>query len=299
MNTKFFKFISINLFIIIVTILILIFNIDDELKSQQSTYYESSMSITTSEQRKNKSPNQIVGMHDKYTPDITIRNNYPDSYLYRIFFLLDYKHTEVLYSGQLKKYIDINLKPYSEESFKIQVPHMKEGLHDMVAVAIRDPDIPRNEKSVSPQLSTLMKRTPVIVGNEKEPSILYSEVDRQSAINSGYFFVSEQPSTDKQKSSYIVSYNKKTNMWLNIPVSSPNTKFALFAILDNKQVIMHEPFFSSAKTGTIHLPIKIPKQEGNFILGLVESPYTKLKKPDEYDVFFPRITRWTNITITQ
>jgi hypothetical protein len=292
MKKTFVGFLFINLLIIITTLIIV--NSTGEADVQQSEYHHwSSISITTEEQRRTESPNQTIQANEKYTPDITIKNYYPEKYLFRIFFLLDYEQVEVLHNGEFKTYIDMDLQSNSEESFQIEIPNMKNGLHDMVAIAVIEPDIPLDEKELSPAVSILMKRTPVIVANETIPSISYNEMDKLSTVRSEEFFVSNYPSVERQDSVSLVPYKKANEMWLNIPISNPNIKIAVFAILDTKQVIMQKPFLSSTTPGTIHLPLNFPEKEGNLILGLVESPFIKVN----YENDVPRVVRWANINL--
>lgn len=289
-------YLGINITIIVITSVLLKLSIFD---SSEVTIisHGSALGVTLEHQKNTRNIYHFIHANEIYSPNVTIRNGYSDELLYRIYFLLNYEQIEVYYEGQIYSSIDLQLSPYSEKSINIEVPNTSMGNHELIVIAVIDPETPVYDKSIPEVLSILMTRMLIIVEEDIEITFSYDKVDNVSFEESYHFFASISPSVYRNDSISTFSVNDYDYIWLNIPVSQPNTKLAVFAILDDKQVSVYQPYFLATSTGTLHIPLKIPNTEGNLIFGVVENPYINLSNTRQINYTVPTAVRWTSITL--
>ncbi|WP_033827808.1 hypothetical protein [Bacillus andreraoultii] len=127
-----------------------------------------------------------IKANEAYTPEIYIKNNFPNESSFRLFFLKDYKQCEVFTDDEVKSsYIDIKLKHLEEKSIQVKIPLVEEGLHDFIVIAVRDPDNTLDkEQYVDSTQVYLSRRVSLISGDIKSTdNIIYTPLNSNNNIN--------------------------------------------------------------------------------------------------------------------
>jgi hypothetical protein len=220
----------------------------------------------------------LVSNGDSYVAEVYIYNKFPIKNMYRLFFVLDYKQTEVFLKNEKINYLDITLDPYSEKRFTIKMPAIKSGLHDFIIWGVRNPNDNLVKKEfVPPTLLNIHRRVTLISGSNDDPiapNVDYLE--KPTVPSSGKplpLLITEQPRNTIQGEVATI-INKNTTIWLNFSTQKPNMSYAIIAFLGTNQIKLATPFIKTNSEGVVQYPLEIDTEKAdNLSIAVVENPF--------------------------
>lgn len=229
----------------------------------------------------------------EYSPEIKIINHYPEKMEYRLFFLLDYKQTNVNYSNKEINYLDIEVEPKDEKNLTIKLSNIPDGLHDFIVVSVRNPNSYLTEQQLIPPPRTFIhRRVTLLVGeNENPPNVKFEEITNDSNVKfekidndfskvlRGVVYLTSIPKNSPGEVITLLN-NYKNPLWVNFAIEEQNTSFAIIALLNNEQVVLQNSFFHTSSKGMVNYPLNISinkNNPSNLTLAVIENPYTKIE----------------------
>lgn len=182
------------------------------------------------------------------------------------------------------------------KQFNVKFPHLDPGRHDILVLAIRDPDNTLEEKKmIAPENAFLSRRVTVLVDSDKSPSIKFSNVQakRDEEVSAVPFITTSSNRTFSGSLSLITKDELKQNLSLNM-VSDMKRKFAIICFFGNKQLKLEKPFISVISDG--HFAVDLPqinkkevKEPQNLIIGVIPDPFESKGLTNSEGVLFSNI----------
>jgi len=228
-----------------------------------------------------------------YTPEVLVENNFPETFNYRLFFFLDYKQIKVTKNKKESSYINLKLGPKKSEKFHVNLPHVKEGLHDLVVIAIRDPDnyLEKAQYVDSMEIS-LSRRVALLVGDKSNipADIKFNTINSNIPVNDDVYtepFISLTEKSANAES--LIPYKNIQKSRLNMGASAANKKIAIIAFSNTKQIPVNNPFIIVRKKGDFNFVLTnkhyLENKKQNLYTTVIEDPYTTdVKKLNLFNV---------------
>ncbi|MGN7942162.1 hypothetical protein [Virgibacillus sp. 6R] len=215
---------------------------------------------------------------NEFNPSINLHNRDTKSNSFRLYFMLDYNESTIIYNNKELTFIDIKLDPFEEKTIDIELEDLSNGLHDFIVLSVRNPDkLLLEKKFFPPGHFNLAKRTTLIVGGSDSPPkvdyINYKAFDSSEEMPA---ILTTKPSKSLENEGItILPYNSNSELWLNF--NSTNVKkYAIFAYLGDEYLPIKNRFVEVDNKGIINIPldIKLVKNK-NLVIGVVENPFEK------------------------
>lgn len=118
-----------------------------------------------------------------YISSVKIVSNFPNEVKYRLLFLVDYEKIEFNIENEIEKksYIDVSVPANQQKIFNVEFKNLKKGLHDVIAILIREPNKFLNEDRYIPaDQFYVFQRFQIKYGNEDvRKQIEFTEINEQ------------------------------------------------------------------------------------------------------------------------
>lgn len=215
-----------------------------------------------------------------------------------MFFLLDYKQASVLYKGETRKYIDIEVGPYEDKSIEVKVDNLREGFHDFITLLVRkDTKQVKQGEFVEPEKIFLSSRVNLVVKEGRNfPYYAPTKVSaKPSNIQGNISFFSKQPAINYSQLVTSLNYTDIPNIHLNF--LSQEIKSTYVIILVNGNEVIDTKMLEAESKGLISIPMKIKLdkiKDNAFFSVICDKPFTQLENTS---ITHP--VRFTNIVFLE
>ena len=226
-------------------------------------------------------------LHQDFTPEIRVVNNFPEEHSYRIYALLNSQKIQITYNGTKIDSIDLNLEARESKTLNITISDIQEGTNDLVLFIIRnETEFLTEEQYIPAEERYVVRRSKLIVGKEKPISDYYENTNYElisTSVDNDLIFVSREPSNNFTDSVMLVDKNELDKLWINVPIEDKKQQFSWFAIIDGEQVDTRGNFINPTSAGIISFPLDLKDLDlgapSNLTIGIIENPLDNLEGP--------------------
>ena len=199
-----------------------------------------------------------IDKNQAYNPKITVINNLSNEQRYRVFFILDYKQTNVITDGESFSYIDVSLKSNERKEFEVQLKPMDVGLHDFMVITVRSPNYYLDEKKyIGEDQFFMYRKVNLLVGNSKDAPPIKYKLLKSKLTN----LQMVQPLVTQ--SSTLTDFHQLSNI-LNTTsdlyghyISRFAQNFATILLSTEGQIPLDNTFYKMSQPGQVDFPLKI------------------------------------------
>ncbi|PFR44924.1 hypothetical protein [Bacillus thuringiensis] len=226
----------------------------------------------------------------KFTSTVNITSKFQENVTYRLIVLLDYEKAEFKIEGESEKkaHADVSISANQEKTFNIELTDIKQGLHDVIAVLIREPNkFLTEDRYIPSDQFYVFQRFQIKYGNEGVIKNLdFSEVETSKGndlVESQVFITKNK---DFKPDDVLNIINKKdiaNDYWLHL-YGKKNEGFVIIPMIDYDihTDITKGVFFKSNVESEVSLKlnfndIDLSKKKNQVNILLIRNPYINLE----------------------
>lgn len=226
----------------------------------------------------------------KFTSTVNITSRFQENVTYRLIVLLDYEKTEFKIEGESEKksYADVSISANQEKTFNIELTDIKQGLHDVITVLIREPNkFLTEDRYIPSDQFYVFQRFQIKNGNENAINNHdFSEVETSKGTDLVESQVFITKNKDFKPDDVLNIINKKdidNDYWLHL-YGKKNEGFVIIPMIgyDIRSDITNGLFFKSNVESEVALKlnfnnIDLSKKQNQVNILLVRNPYINLE----------------------
>lgn len=221
---------------------------------------------------------------EPFAPEIRLINDTPDNSMYRLLFLLDFKQVAVKYNNELQQSVSVDTAARSAKQLKVELSDLPAGRHDLIVVAMKDPEKHlTTAEYVNPVRTYIYRRVTLIVGDDAVRPPVYEPfaAEPSDSKQTGSVFMTEEPAA--RDSNWLTLFKYDGEAYANFRTKLGVDHYAMTVLINGEQGGQTVRYIQKAdgKDGVISLPVKLDGlQQGkpNEVLVLVtENPFERVE----------------------
>jgi len=221
---------------------------------------------------------------ETFAPEIRLINDTPDNSMYRLLFLLDFKQVAVKYNNELRQSVSVDTAARSAKQLKVELSDLPAGRHDLIVVAVKDPERHlTTAEYVNPVRTYIYRRVTLIVGDDTVRRPVYEPfaAEPSDSKQTGSVFMTEEPAA--RDNNWLTLFKYDGEAYANFRTKPGVDHYAMTVLINGEQGGQTVRYIQKAdgKDGVISLPVKLDGlQQGkpNEVLVLVtENPFERVE----------------------
>lgn len=226
---------------------------------------------------------------DPFQPLIEIKNEMPEASVYELFFLLDYKQIAVNYEGKPQKKMRLETAANAAGKLQVELAGLPSGRHELLVVAVRNPDKPFVEGQMTSTLQAYYyRRATLLIGSDKaiiEPAFQDVGVGQLDGPKTRNVFLTKGKPTNVNDMLKRFKHEPGSSYYLHFFTRPEVEKYAVTALVNNEQIEQPVPVQYLRKTelkeGVVSLLLAFEPQAGlpfnELTLIVVENPFERIE----------------------
>lgn len=226
-----------------------------------------------------------------YISSVKIVSKFPNDVKYKLLFLVDYEKAEFNVENEIEKksYIDVSVSANQQKTFNVEFKNLKKGLHDVIAILIREPNKFLNEDRYIPaDHFYVFQRFQIKNGNEDVmKQIEFTEINKEKEgdLKEKQLFITKNIDFNPEDVLNII--NKKDigqDYWLHL-YAQKNEKFVIIPMIGYEIYpnLTNGMYYKSNYDSDISLKLNfkdsdLSKKKNQINILLVRNPYTNLEE---------------------
>ncbi|PRT14390.1 hypothetical protein C6353_24545 [Bacillus toyonensis] len=241
----------------------------------------------------NSSKRLFTAEDGKFISSVRIVSKFPDDVKYRLFFLVDYEKTEFNMEDEIEKksYIDVSIPANQQKTFNIEFNNLKKGLHDVIAILVREPNkFLTEDRYIPAEQFYVFQRFQIRYENEDIPKqikfIDINEENERNLVEKQLFITTN---IDFKPEDVLNIINKKdigNDYWLHLHAQK-NEKFVIIPMVSYEIYpnLTNGMYYKSNHDSDISLKLNFRdndlfKKKNQINILLVRNPYINLEEKD-------------------
>ncbi|PHB99116.1 hypothetical protein COE99_29470 [Bacillus toyonensis] len=239
----------------------------------------------------NSSKRLFTAEDGKLISSVKIISNFPNDVKYRLLFLVDYEKFEFNIENEIEKksYLDVSISANQQKTFNVEFKNLKKGLHDVIAILIREPNkFLTKDHYIPAEQFYVFQRFQIKYGNEEiTKQIEFNEINEEKGGNPDEKQLFITKNIDFKPEDVLNIINKKDigqDYWLHL-YAQKNEKFIIIPMVGYEiyPALTNGMYYKSNHDSDISLKLNfrgsdLSKKKNQINILLVRNPYINLEE---------------------
>ncbi|WP_017150518.1 hypothetical protein, partial [Bacillus bingmayongensis] len=228
-----------------------------------------------------------------FSASFHIASYFPETVNYRLILLLDYKKINFNLENDTEKrsYFDVSIGPNKKETYTIEFPKVTKGIHDVVAILIREPNqfltsdhyVPSDHFYVFQRFQIKFENNNII---NKPNYVQISQKNKTTLAEKGLFITNNETFNASDVLDIINKKDIQKDYWLHL-YGRKNEEFIIIPMVgyDINPKLTNGMYFKSIYESDMSLKlnfkdIDLSKKQNQINILLIRNPYINLEDKD-------------------